>query len=830
MSKISIIKINFDKKLNDEIESVQFDNNSRFIIFKLINNSKAYDLTGKTVRVAGIKRDGTEIFNDCEMVDEKNGMVSMELTEQINAAGGRVVCELKIYGDNDFLLSTKQFVINVSNSVMSTKILSSNEFAALTNALKEIHDIDKKFAEVSSQIDEKANKNEIFTMANMGQDVKEAMTGGSVAVVGKDTILTENIVDKQVTPIKTSFFECDLINILELNSSTYNGYNNNAPLKITYTSYDSIEVETNDMCGVFFKIATVIGKKYILKVKLLTNSSNANVRVYSSDKTTELIRTILSDGYYTGVFIATETETNIRFWCDKNFSVFEARVYEGEKSIETWNIKNEYIPLITDDKIESIGIDKASFLNKTIKGNLIDNRKINFTTESCDRFNVEINLEKTTYKLFCKDFGSNLYIRLKNSNGEILQTILNNTIFIGNDGLEFTSTVNGKCLLDIQIVNSSLLNTKGNWLLCNTQIMIGDLQQSIKYKSQDIEIATNNTDFIKSYNIKPKIWKNGQNINNDGKISPDDSKKWFHAEEILSDTYYYLSPNTINPVVFYDEKGNYISCLPISSVLNDNNIIIFKTPSNAKYVRGVANIDTDLSDMVFCPTLYKDRVSLLEANKPMINPSLFTQNHRKTRYEGKKLVTDGDSLVAMGRWQQRVVEHTGLILTKNCGVGGSKVTSMCSDERVAEIPEDTQVLILWAGTNDWGQTNNATPIGTIDDEHTNETYYGAYQLWLDKIKNKIPDALILICIQSHRDGENTPNHLGYTLEEYRIATRNIAYKYGIPTVDLKANMGVNDLNHYDYFEDVVHINDTKGAKKVSELIVGKLKEIEPFDI
>ena len=57
----------------------------------------------------------------------------------------------------------------------------------------------------------KADKNEvnskIWHMNNMGQDVKEAMTGGSVAVVGENTILTENIVDGQVTPEKVSFID-----------------------------------------------------------------------------------------------------------------------------------------------------------------------------------------------------------------------------------------------------------------------------------------------------------------------------------------------------------------------------------------------------------------------------------------------------------------------------------------------------------------------------------------------------------------------------------------------------------------------------------------------
>ena len=64
-----------------------------------------------------------------------------------------------------------------------------------------------KFNEINSQFKEKADKNEVFTMANMGQDIKEAMTGGSVAVVGKNAVLEENVVNKQITPYKTNFIQ-----------------------------------------------------------------------------------------------------------------------------------------------------------------------------------------------------------------------------------------------------------------------------------------------------------------------------------------------------------------------------------------------------------------------------------------------------------------------------------------------------------------------------------------------------------------------------------------------------------------------------------------------
>lgn len=64
-------------------------------------------------------------------------------------------------------------------------------------------DLDKKTNELKI---EKVNRNElsfkVWSMANMGQDIKEAMTGGSVAVVGKYGVLSENVAPKQITASK----------------------------------------------------------------------------------------------------------------------------------------------------------------------------------------------------------------------------------------------------------------------------------------------------------------------------------------------------------------------------------------------------------------------------------------------------------------------------------------------------------------------------------------------------------------------------------------------------------------------------------------------------
>ncbi len=213
MKHIKTLKIDIDKKNFEVIPSVQYDSNTRFLHIQLLNNSVPCDITGCSVILSGVKEDGTSIFNSCDVINPEIAFIQAEITEQMNVIPGLIDCEIKIY-DGEGVLTSKKFTIKVTASQTSRSVVSSNEFKALTDALNKVQAIDSKAekAEVeklTSQLDTKANKNEIFTMANMGQDIKEAMSGGSVAVVGKDTVLTENIVDKQVNYRKTNFMELD---------------------------------------------------------------------------------------------------------------------------------------------------------------------------------------------------------------------------------------------------------------------------------------------------------------------------------------------------------------------------------------------------------------------------------------------------------------------------------------------------------------------------------------------------------------------------------------------------------------------------------------------
>ena len=99
--------------------------------------------------------------------------------------------------------------------------------------------------------------NETFDMSRMGQDVKEAITGGSVAVVGENAVLENNIVDGQVTERKTSFARKskNLHNTETTKANTTLDSNGEEIPSLEYALSDFIPVEGSESYVSNFKVA-----------------------------------------------------------------------------------------------------------------------------------------------------------------------------------------------------------------------------------------------------------------------------------------------------------------------------------------------------------------------------------------------------------------------------------------------------------------------------------------------------------------------------------------------------------------------------------------------
>lgn len=149
-----IIEFDLNKELYGNIVAKQGDTKSRFLLFKLLDGAIPFNLTNRSVRVYGLKKDGTEIFNDLIINDATKGCCTLELTNQILAIAGEVKLELMII-EGDKKLTSNVFTLEVRKSINSNEAVeSSNEFISLLNALKEIDEWNREFADKSGKLEE----------------------------------------------------------------------------------------------------------------------------------------------------------------------------------------------------------------------------------------------------------------------------------------------------------------------------------------------------------------------------------------------------------------------------------------------------------------------------------------------------------------------------------------------------------------------------------------------------------------------------------------------------------------------------------------------------
>lgn len=121
----------------DVLKSVQGDN-GRIINVKILSNGKVVNLDDYLPTLVIIKPDNTEIFNNCKALDSKQGILQIELTEQINAVAGVLKCCLQLFGKEKQLVSTTNFKIEVNEGLSPKTVTSSNEYTQLTEALSTV--------------------------------------------------------------------------------------------------------------------------------------------------------------------------------------------------------------------------------------------------------------------------------------------------------------------------------------------------------------------------------------------------------------------------------------------------------------------------------------------------------------------------------------------------------------------------------------------------------------------------------------------------------------------------------------------------------------------
>ncbi|MCU5181585.1 SGNH/GDSL hydrolase family protein [Bacillus toyonensis] len=139
-------------------------------------------------------------------------------------------------------------------------------------------------------------------------------------------------------------------------------------------------------------------------------------------------------------------------------------------------------------------------------------------------------------------------------------------------------------------------------------------------------------------------------------------------------------------------------------------------------------------------------------------------------------------------------------------------------ERISAMDPNLDLITIFAGTNDWGETGKPLVLGQFGDTDPAASFYGAVDNVFSQLITKYPTKTIAAFTPLPRgDAFNGPNGSGITLEQIADAIIKVAKKYSIPVLDLYRTSSLfpwNDTANEYYFKavgqtsgDRLHPND-----------------------
>ncbi|MBP5349586.1 MAG: SGNH/GDSL hydrolase family protein [Clostridia bacterium] len=183
---------------------------------------------------------------------------------------------------------------------------------------------------------------------------------------------------------------------------------------------------------------------------------------------------------------------------------------------------------------------------------------------------------------------------------------------------------------------------------------------------------------------------------------------------------------------------------------------------------------------------------------------------------------------------------TGAVV-KNFGIGGTRIArketpsnnpkfDQCFLDRVDEMDEDADAVVVFGGTNDFGHGN--AKLGTPSDPATEEyTFYGAMRSLCLRLIRRYPTKPIVFLTPLHRKSEDaTVNEIKIPcrpLCDYVAVIREVCAGYSIPVLDLFAAAGIQpkiEEQRAAYCPDGLHPND-RGAELLADKIIAYLSAL-----
>lgn len=195
----------------------------------------------------------------------------------------------------------------------------------------------------------------------------------------------------------------------------------------------------------------------------------------------------------------------------------------------------------------------------------------------------------------------------------------------------------------------------------------------------------------------------------------------------------------------------------------------------------------------------------------------------------------GDSITAQGKYIGKVVERLGLSSVVNLGIGGITIvnnggsTYMSKDDYLAQIPNDSNLITIMGGMNDWAQS---APIGEINSTDTTE-YCGALNHIIDYVTEHYQTIMFVVACPtlgvavSRFGGDGLLNNIGKTTLDYAGACLKVCEARGVPCAKVGQQMGWTAKNISSFTENDganIHPNAV-GGERIANVLSGYIRTI-----